>query len=236
MKWIAAIALIAIAATGWTALAQGPAAPPPSGPGASGDPEMASLTTDIVVLRAINNINATPEQLRKLADLLGDLSDAERALREQAIAELTKERERLLAAKPGENVAVGEGLKAIRSSTEEFRGKIRDTETKAEGLLDADQMKAFRGLLAMTRGERSADSARDRTARPKGAGPGQPEANGPQRPGAPPPPPAPGADNRSLRERLRDRIAKGEGFQRPPVPLERVVELIREKIDALAAK
>src|SRR3990170_4182041 len=104
MKRIPMLMLLALMASGGAALAQGmPPGPPPDGPGMAapppgppplGDPELARLTTDIVILRAINQMNATPEQLSKVADLLRDLVKAERDLRERGQRTLADERER----------------------------------------------------------------------------------------------------------------------------------------------
>jgi len=188
------------------------------------DPELARLTTDIVVLRAINRINARPEQLERLAELLGGLSAGEGELREQAREVLAEERERLLAARPGEPPPPGDGLQAIRQLGMEFREKVRAAEAQAQEFLEPEQMKAFRVLLAMTRGERLAERPRDGMRRPRGG-------FGPGLDGPPPPPPPPG-DDRPMRERMRERFARG-GLPRPPVPLQRVVELIEEKLAAL---
>ena len=233
MKRIAVMMLIALVGVTCVAVAQdlapeppagAPPGPPP-GPAPLGDPELARLTTDIVVLRAINRINATPEQLGELADLLRDLGVAEGELREQAREVLAKERARLLRAKPGEQPPPGDGLQAIKVLTMEFQTKVQAAELEAQKLLEPEQMRAFRLLLAMTRGERLAQRSPDRMPRAKRDF--RPELDGPPPPGAPPP------GDRDLRERMRERMGRAGALPRPPVPLQRVLELIEEKLAAL---
>jgi hypothetical protein len=195
------------------------------------DPELAKLTTDIVILRAINRINATPKQLERLTEVLRELVVAEGELRTAASEVMADERARLLAAKPGERpLPPGEDLQAIKSLVQEFQEQVRAAEAEADKVLDPEQIRAFRMLMMMTRGERAGEP-RDRAQRPKGEGPMAPDMNAPQ----PPPPPGPGNGKlgEQWRERVRERMAKVDRMPRPPVPLERVVELMEEKLAAL---
>jgi hypothetical protein len=129
----------------------GLAQPHPGGDSASGrgripmpmlmgqpDPELTIVVRDIVILRALNSIDMSVDQVKQLIPLLERVVEADRRLRAEALRELRAERERLLVGTATAQKS-DETQQAIAASRRQYEEEMERLKSQALSFLSAEQ-------------------------------------------------------------------------------------------------
>lgn len=187
------------------------------------DEELARITQDILLLRRINRIGLSKEQIEKALPLLQQLLDEQKRFREETKEQLLKYRNRLI----GGDIAEQEERAAAREMDELRRRQREDSRKTRQAVVEVLGQEQGRELLNLVSvgfvrepqppGPPPADSERPRE--PRRSGPSQePGQGGEQRPRGPQ---QPGDDERPPR------------LGRPETVLTRLIELLEEKLKLL---
>jgi len=111
------------------------------------DVELTNLARDIVVLRAINSLAMTKEQIQKLVPLLEQMVAADRRLREGARRQLAAERQRLLAGNPPPEES-RRAMMALSDARREYQKEAEQVMNRVLGILSPKQGEKLKRIVA----------------------------------------------------------------------------------------
>jgi len=187
------------------------------GPGQ--DPELAKLTMDIMLLRQINRMDLSVDEIREVIPLLQQLVDGEKELKKATKQLLVNERKRLLRGEVDQ-----EQLEQARMKMKELAEQSRDRTEKAMDemaqVLAPEQAEKMKRLLMGQPRERMRQGQQRRGQEGQGFVPKGEGGEG---------------ERERMRERTRERMRQREG--RPLGPrtmiIERMLELLKEKLKVM---
>jgi len=154
--WLRRAGLLAGAVFGTTLMVAVPVGaqegePPPAPPRPAlevADPELAQIARDILLLRIINQVGMTADQIAAVIPTLEGLLSEEQAMREDVKRVMLEQRRALLAGDVPE-AQLQESHRKMRERTQAFREGVRKRLAELNGSLKDEQVKRLSGLVMM---------------------------------------------------------------------------------------
>ena len=113
------------------------------------DAELTATVRDIVVLRAINSLNLTRDQIEKVIPILEQVVSADRKLREEALRQLRAERARLLAG-TGTPEDSRQTMVAITAARRDYAAELQGLQGRLDQILTKEQGDSLKKIVAGT--------------------------------------------------------------------------------------
>jgi hypothetical protein len=111
------------------------------------DAELTGLARDIVILRAINSLKLTKDQIEKTIPILEQVVAADQRLRENALQQLRAERARLLAG-TATGDSTRQAMTAIADARQRYSSEIDQLQGKLSQILNKEQTDTLRKIVA----------------------------------------------------------------------------------------
>lgn len=113
------------------------------------DAELTAVARDIVILRAMNGLNLTRNQIERIIPILEQVVSADRNLREEALRELRAERARLLAG-TGSPEESQQTMAAINAARRQYAVELQGLQGRLDQVLTKEQSESLKKIVAGT--------------------------------------------------------------------------------------